>query len=240
MTHVHLQSKPITSKSLENEKTSLSPSSLSPSFSADRFSIRPFVDSDFNVIRTTFLSCGPAINIEYCNHHIQHGDMRNVEELRKTYCTKNDKLNGEFWVVIDNDVDEGKDGRCIGQVALRCADTEKKSGKIYKHYFYPFILAVFMGFYLLQIYEHTGELHRLGVRPEYRKARLGALLLKTLLNFAKEQGFVEVFLTTLRSNEEAIVFYKKYGFVSVDDTIVVRAPYNPDLEVKLIKLAIQL
>ena len=63
--------------------------------------------------------------------------------------------------------------------------------------------------------KHTNsrcEMKRLYVRPEYRKLKSGQKLVETIIQTAREDGFSEMVLDTLKPLESAIGLYKKYGF----------------------------
>ncbi|WP_297000869.1 ribosomal protein S18-alanine N-acetyltransferase [uncultured Dialister sp.] len=57
-----------------------------------------------------------------------------------------------------------------------------------------------------------GQLLNIGVRPEYRKKGIGALLLEAGLEEAVKRRMSSLFLEVRVSNEEARRLYKKYGF----------------------------
>lgn len=57
-----------------------------------------------------------------------------------------------------------------------------------------------------------GQLVNIGVRPEWRKKGLGALILEAGLKEAAERHMKTLFLEVRVSNEEAQRLYRKYGF----------------------------
>ncbi|MBI1767246.1 MAG: GNAT family N-acetyltransferase [Bacteroidetes bacterium] len=60
---------------------------------------------------------------------------------------------------------------------------------------------------------HTGEFG-VNVHPDYQARGIGRALIKTLLNWAKENGRIEkVFLNVFATNTNAIELYKNLGFV---------------------------
>lgn len=66
------------------------------------------------------------------------------------------------------------------------------------------------------------EMKRLYVKPKYRKLKVGRQLIEKILTVAKEDGYSEMVLDTIRPLESAIHLYQKYGFQEI-------APYydNP-------------
>ena len=53
---------------------------------------------------------------------------------------------------------------------------------------------------------------RLYVKPETRRMHLGELLVKEIIDHAKQSGYKEMVLDTIIPLKEAIGLYKKYGF----------------------------
>lgn len=56
------------------------------------------------------------------------------------------------------------------------------------------------------------EMKRLYVKPAYRKLRIGEALVSELIRAAKEDGYTEMVLDTIRPLKSAIHLYQKYGF----------------------------
>lgn len=56
------------------------------------------------------------------------------------------------------------------------------------------------------------EMKRLYVKPEFRRHKIGRILIEQLLQKAKELGYVVMKLDTLQKLQAAIHLYKKYGF----------------------------
>uniref|UniRef100_A0A672JMA3 Si:ch211-81n22.1 n=1 Tax=Salarias fasciatus TaxID=181472 RepID=A0A672JMA3_SALFA len=84
---------------------------------------------------------------------------------------------------------EGK-GQVVGMVAV----VAKQSGK-----------------------ERYGELFRMIIAPEFRRAGLGSRLTETVLAFSKERGFSKVLLETSSTQQPAVALYKKLGFRLFDN-----------------------
>lgn len=60
--------------------------------------------------------------------------------------------------------------------------------------------------------EFDAELRRLSVHPNYRRLGIAKLLMQTLKDYAKKQGFKRVILSTTIHQSEAIVGYIRFGF----------------------------
>ncbi|XP_015785634.1 N-alpha-acetyltransferase 50-like [Tetranychus urticae] len=56
----------------------------------------------------------------------------------------------------------------------------------------------------------------LGCLPSYRRLGIGALLLEHVLNYAQENGLDSLYLHVQINNENALAFYKKFGFEIID------------------------
>lgn len=56
------------------------------------------------------------------------------------------------------------------------------------------------------------EIKRLYVRPEYRKHKIGLLLLEELIKDAKDVGYDSIRLGTLANLSQAVSLYRKMGF----------------------------
>lgn len=60
--------------------------------------------------------------------------------------------------------------------------------------------------------EFDAELRRLSVHPNYRRLGIAKLLMQTLRDSAKKQGFKRVILSTTKHQREALVGYIRFGF----------------------------
>lgn len=68
------------------------------------------------------------------------------------------------------------------------------------------------------------EMKRLYVKPTYRKMKIGKILVQRIIELAKEDGYEEMVLDTIKPLESAINLYKKFGFREID------AYYNNPLD----------
>lgn len=57
---------------------------------------------------------------------------------------------------------------------------------------------------------------RLYVKPEARGVKAGELLVEKIISVARENGFAEMVLDTIRPLKAAIHLYKKFGFVECE------------------------
>jgi ribosomal protein S18 acetylase RimI-like enzyme len=65
---------------------------------------------------------------------------------------------------------------------------------------------------LKKIEESVCEMKRLYVKPDFRKFGVGRMLVKLLIERAKEKGYAKMKLDTLTILEPAIALYKSFGF----------------------------
>lgn len=68
---------------------------------------------------------------------------------------------------------------------------------------------------LLRMDGENCEMKRLYVRPEYRGCGLGGMLVKRILEDAREIGYRHIYLDTLPFLTNAIAMYRKYGFYEI-------------------------
>ncbi len=87
---------------------------------------------------------------------------------------------------------------------------------------------------LLYSSDREGEVMRMYVDPTQHRKGLGSLLLNTLIDFARVEGYQRLFLTTLMSNRRAIAFYQQHGF-DVPERYA-----KPDVDLELCKLGCDL
>ena len=69
---------------------------------------------------------------------------------------------------------------------------------------------------LRKIDSENCEMKRLYVKPEYRGKNIGALLVKNIINEAREIGYKHILLDTLPFLQTAMEMYKRYGFYEIE------------------------
>ena len=69
---------------------------------------------------------------------------------------------------------------------------------------------------LRKIDSENCEMKRLYVKPEYRGKNIGALLVKHIINEAREIGYKHILLDTLPFLQTAIEMYKRHGFYEIE------------------------
>jgi putative acetyltransferase len=75
--------------------------------------------------------------------------------------------------------------------------------------------------------ENTAELKRIWLLEEYHGQQIGFQVVSTLLNFAREHGYIFAYLETTRLNKRALGFYQKLGFRQVP------SPYDDADEISM-------
>ena len=73
-----------------------------------------------------------------------------------------------------------------------------------------------VGFYILRLL--TGgdaELINIAVNSLYRRKKIADALMSSMLNYAKNSGLQSIYLEVRKSNEAAIMLYRKHGFISL-------------------------
>ncbi len=75
--------------------------------------------------------------------------------------------------------------------------------------------------------ENTAELKRIWLLEEYHGQQIGFRMVSMLLNFARKQGYIFVYLETTRLNKRAMGFYQKLGFHEIP------SPYEEADEVSM-------
>lgn len=68
---------------------------------------------------------------------------------------------------------------------------------------------------LRKLKNHTAELKRMYVQPEFRETGIGFSLLKQVLDKAKEMGYQKVRLDSLKRMKKAVELYKYFGFYTI-------------------------
>jgi GNAT superfamily N-acetyltransferase len=63
---------------------------------------------------------------------------------------------------------------------------------------------------------HIGEVKRLWVRPDLRRAGVGAALMAAVVDGARRLSFVDLYLETGSRQPEAIAFYPRIGWEAID------------------------
>lgn len=84
---------------------------------------------------------------------------------------------------------------------------------------------------LRMLNQQSCEIKRLYVQPKMRGNHFGEMIIRQLLDDAREIGYKSVYLDTLASLESAVYLYQKLGFYEIE-------PYydNPLQEVKYFKI----
>ena len=60
------------------------------------------------------------------------------------------------------------------------------------------------------------EMKRLYVKPEYRKNKAGRLLVDEIIELARQDGYTEMVLDTIKPLQSAIRLYEKVGFTETE------------------------
>lgn len=60
------------------------------------------------------------------------------------------------------------------------------------------------------------EMKRLYVKPAYRNLKTGEKLVNSIISLARQDGYEEMVLDTIKPLKSAIYLYKKYGFEETD------------------------
>jgi ribosomal protein S18 acetylase RimI-like enzyme len=101
--------------------------------------------------------------------------------------------NGNWWVAVD-------DNRIVGHVAVLPLSKNKNIPSD-----------------LLELPEKERdqicELLRMAVATDAQRKGVGKKLISTLMDFARERGYRQVYLTTLANMNKACAFYEKNGFI---------------------------
>jgi GNAT superfamily N-acetyltransferase len=70
---------------------------------------------------------------------------------------------------------------------------------------------------ILEPARHIGEVKRLWVRPDLRRAGVGAALMRAVVEGARDLGFVDLYLETGFRQPEAIAFYPRIGWEAAEE-----------------------
>ena len=68
-----------------------------------------------------------------------------------------------------------------------------------------------VGYFTIRKTLDSMKLESIGVIPEYRKARIGTRMMRTVVSYAAGKGCNRLYLTVDASNEPAICLYRKQG-----------------------------
>jgi GNAT superfamily N-acetyltransferase len=63
------------------------------------------------------------------------------------------------------------------------------------------------------------EVDNMGVLPRYRSQGVGKLLIESCKQWAKENSYQRLFVTSYSKNKKAITFYKNCGFETIDTSL---------------------
>ncbi|CAF1087089.1 unnamed protein product [Adineta steineri] len=150
--------------------------------------VRSYQPSDLSACHELFTEAHRGYNnpMSYINSHLQ-GDMADIE---KNYLQI---PSGHWWVAVSTE-----DNRIVGQVAvlpMRLGDSEYYSRA-------P-----------VEERDQICELLRMGVKQDVQRLGVGKKLISTLINFARENGYRQVHVTTLTCMDKANAFYQRNGFI---------------------------
>jgi len=73
------------------------------------------------------------------------------------------------------------------------------------------------GFGIMTYYEDQANLDLLAVKYNYRRKRIGTHIVTWLEKVALTAGIFNIFVQVREINQEAIEFYKKIGFITIDE-----------------------
>lgn len=77
--------------------------------------------------------------------------------------------------------------------------------------------SVLVGLLCFKPYDHAYHVHFLIVFPEYQAKGVGTAVMDYVHTLAKEEGRKEVTLSSFRSNKNALRFYKKLGYQTIQE-----------------------
>lgn len=73
-----------------------------------------------------------------------------------------------------------------------------------------------VGFVVSKYIGYTSDLLQIAVHPNYKHKKIGAALLKHVIETLKEEGVLEMMLEVYVKNTEVIGFYRKFNFKTVN------------------------
>lgn len=73
--------------------------------------------------------------------------------------------------------------------------------------------AEILGHLLFRAIAEEAELLRLAIRPAFQRRGLGSILFREFLNLLRERGIKKIFLEVKVSNDKALGFYRRWGFI---------------------------
>ncbi len=65
-------------------------------------------------------------------------------------------------------------------------------------------------------FQPTIELFNVAVRSDYRRKKIGKMIMKYVIKYAKENGYKNIHLTCLESEKDVHKFYESIGFKKAD------------------------
>jgi GNAT superfamily N-acetyltransferase len=77
-----------------------------------------------------------------------------------------------------------------------------------------------IGYALVDVVDELAHLEQISVRPEYGGRGYGAALLEHVCDWARQQGFAAITLTTFSDLPWNGPFYAKHGFVALDPSFL--------------------
>ena len=94
---------------------------------------------------------------------------------------------------------------------------------------------------LLDIGDHKGALRKMFVDKNYRgkEFSVGQELLNTLLDWARQKGFTEIFLGTTEKFTRAQKFYEKNGFIEIAKTALPKTCPVMEVDIKFYRFLVQ-
>jgi len=80
-------------------------------------------------------------------------------------------------------------------------------------------------------WNQSASIHNLAVAPAYRRKGIGSLLMRTVLDWARQKKLRVVFLDTSTKNYPAICFYQKHGFIDFAALFFIPLPIRLSIKV---------